>query len=108
MPAPARLERTARLLEYSVLGWAGAACVFRLTWYGHLPKAAGALYGQGDVVEFGLTLVLFALSTACAGCGVALSLRGSTSPGAAYRPLLVGVTTFVAYYFLASQLPPLW
>ncbi len=109
MPASARLEWFARRLEYCVLGVAVAALLFRLTWYGHLPKAGGARFGSGDVVEFGLTLLLFLLSTACAACGVGLGLRSDGQPGAtAYRPLLVGVTTFVAYYFLAPQLPQLW
>ena len=109
MSAPARLERSARLLEYCVLGTAGVGVLFRLTWYWHLPKAAGASFGSGDVVDFALTFLLFAFSTACASCGVASALRNPGQPGAnAYRPLLVGVTVFVAYYFLAPQLPRLW
>lgn len=109
MSAPARLERSARLLEYCVLATAGAGILFRLTWYWHLPKAAGANFGTGDVVEFALTFLLFALSTACASCGVASALRNPGQPGAnAYRPLLIGVTVFVAYYFLAPRLPQLW
>lgn len=109
MSAPARLERSARLLEYCVLGVATAAIVFRLTWYWHLPKAEGANFGTGDVVDFALTFLLFLLSTACATCGVALGLRSNGPPGAAaYRPLLIGVTTFVAYYFLSPRLPQLW
>ncbi len=109
LPAPARLERIARLLENSVLGVAAAAVVFRLSWYWHLPKAAGAHYGTGDVVDFGLTFLLFLLSTACAACGVATSLRGgSQANAAAYRPLLIGVTTFAAYYFVAPHLPQLF
>lgn len=107
MPARDRLQAIAGLLEYCVLGVAGAAILFRLSWYWHLPKAAGARYGSGDVVEFGLTLLLFLLSTACAACGVALSLRGGTQVGKAYRPLLVGITTFVVYYYLAPKLPQL-
>jgi hypothetical protein len=107
--APARIERIARRLEQAVLGVAAAAIVFRVSWYWHLPKTAGARFGTGDVVEFALTLLLFLLSTACAACGVISSLRSSAAPGAAaYRPLLIGVTTFVAYYFLAPQLPQLW
>ena len=107
MPVSDRLQTIAGLLEYCVLGVAGAAILFRLTWYWHLPKAAGARYGSGDVVEFGLTLLLFLLSTACAACGVALSLHSGAQVGRAYRPLLVGITTFVIYYFLAPKLPQL-
>ena len=106
-----RLERIARSLEWAVLFLAGAGVLFRLGWYWHLPKAAGARYGSGDVVEFALTFVLFVLSTACAACGVAISLRmqGKNQAGAnAYRPLLIGVTTFAAYYFLAPRLPQLF
>ncbi len=105
----ARLENIARSLEWAVLAVATAGVAFRLAWYGHMPKADGARYGSGDVVEFGLTFVLFALSTACAACGVAMSLRSEGAPNAkAYRPLLIGITTFVAYYFLAPRLPPLF
>ena len=109
MSVPARLERVARWLERSVLAVAGIAVLFRLSAYWHLPKAAGASYRTGDVVEFGLTLLLFMLGTACAACGVAMSLRGAGAPtDNAYRPLLIGITTFVGYYLLAPQLPQLW
>ena len=102
------LERVARRLEHAVLGVAGIALLFRLGVYARLPKAEGATYGTGDVVDFGLTLLLFLLATACAACGVAISLRGAHGANAhAYRPLLIGITTFVAYYLLAPQLPPL-
>lgn len=106
-----RLERVARSLECAVLLVAGAGVLFRLGWYWHLPKAAGARYGSGDVVEFALTFVLFMLSTACAACGVAMSLRmqGKGQPDTnPYRPLLIGVTSFAAYYFLAPRLPQLF
>lgn len=109
MPAANRLERLTRWLETAVLTVAGAALLFRLGWYWHLPKAPGARYGTGDVVEFGLTFLLFMLSTACAASGVAIALRGKGAASAtAYRPLLIGVTTFVAYYFLAPKLPQLF
>lgn len=104
----ARLERIARALQGAVLATAAAGVLFRASAYWHLPKAPGARYGSGDVVEFALTMLLFLLSTACAGCGVAMSLREQGPPGAAaYRPLLVGITTFVAYYFLAPHVPRL-
>ena len=107
--SPSRLERIARALETGVLVTAAAGVVFRLGWYWHLPKAPDARYGSGDVVEFALTFVLFMLSTACAASGVAMSLRGPGQTGAnPYRPLLVGITTFVAYYFLAPHLPRLY
>ena len=108
MPVPARLERVARLLERTVLGVAGVAVLFRLGLYNRLSKTEGTAYGIGDVVDFGLTLLLFVLATACAACGVAISLRGEHGAnGSAYRPLLVGITTFVAYYLLAPRLPQL-
>ena len=106
MSIPARLERVARRLEHAVLGVAGVAVLFRLGLYAHLPKTESAAYGTGDVVDFGLTLLLFLLATACAACGVAISLRGAHgASGNAYRPLMIGITTFVAYYLLAPQLP---
>lgn len=106
MSVPPRLERVARRLEHAVLAVAGVAVLFRVGVYAHLPKAEGAAYGPGDVVDFGLTLLLFLLATACAAGGVAISLRGAQgASGNAYRPLLIGITTFVAYYLLAPQLP---
>ena len=111
MSAFYRYERYARRLETAVLAVAGVAVLFRLTWYWQLPKAEGASYGTGDVLDFALTLLLFLVATACAACGVALSLRGAPGRaddvGRAYRPLLIGITTFVAYYFLAPYLPRL-
>ena len=108
MPVPARLERVTRVLEQAVLGVAGVAVLFRLGLYSRLSKTEGAAYGTGDIVDFGLTMLLFLLATACAACGVAVSVRGEHGAiGSAYRPLLVGITTFVAYYLLAPQLPQL-
>jgi hypothetical protein len=101
-----RLERIARRLEHAVLAVAGLALLFRLGVYSQLPRAAGASYGTGDVVDFALTLLLFLLATACAACGVAISARsGEGASGKAYRPLLIGITTFVVYYLVAPQLP---
>ena len=110
MSAFYRLERYARRLELVLLAVAGAAVLCRLSGYWQLPKAEGASYSTGDVLDFALTLLLFLLATACAACGVALSLPGApghADPGRAYRPLLIGITTFVAYYFLAPHLPRL-
>jgi hypothetical protein len=109
VPASKHLDTLTAWLERSVLGVAAVAVIFRASLYWHLPKAAGAAYGTGDVVEFGLCLLLFVLSSACAACGVAMSLRGAGAPtGPAYRPVLIGITSFVAYYLLAPQLPQLW
>ncbi len=106
MSVPTRLERVARHLEHAVLAVAASAIVFRIGVYAHLPKAEGAAYGSGDVVDFALTLLLFLLATACAACGVAISLRsGQGATSNAYRPVLIGITTFVVYYLLAPQLP---
>ena len=106
------LPRAARLLETAVLSVAVAGLVFRVAGYARFTRPAGAAWGTGDVIDFGIVLLLFLLSTACAACGVAISLRGAadgrSSQAAAYRPLLVGVTTFVAYYFLAPRLPSTW
>lgn len=109
MSSTHRFAALAPWLERSVLGVAAVAVVFRVSLYWHLPKLAGAPYGVGDVVEFALCLLLFVLGSACAACGVAMSLHGSGAPtGPVYRPVLIGITSFVAYYLLAPQLPQLW
>jgi len=108
------INRAARILERASVTLALAALVFRATLYWRLPPAAGASYGQGDLVDFALGLLLFAVSCACAACGVVSSLQAARAEGGeraamgqAYRPVVVGMTSFVAYYFLHPYVPRL-
>jgi hypothetical protein len=105
------INRAARLLERTCVTLALVALAFRATLYWRMPAAPGASYGPGDVLDFALGLVLFALCCACAASGVALSLRGAQRDGAAmaraYRPVVIGMTSFVVYYFLHPHVPRL-
>ena len=104
------LPRLARVLEYAVLLLAALGLAFRLVGHGLFAKPPGAEWGTADLVDFGLLLLLFLVSTACAACGVAISLANARTnsgapPAAAFRPLLIGITTFVVYYFVVPRLP---
>ncbi|MFT4564982.1 MAG: hypothetical protein ACI9BW_004752, partial [Gammaproteobacteria bacterium] len=65
------------------------------------PPAIDETFGLGDIIDFGLGLLLFFVSLLCAASAVGLSM---TSEGQeqhlAFRPAVVGITTFVLYYFL--------
>lgn len=101
-----KLKRLAHALEQAVVGLAIVALGFRALVYPGMARPPGAAYGPGDVTDFVLALVLFALSCACAGCAVALSAGASDEERAlSYRPALVGMTTFVAYHFIHQNLP---
>ena len=71
----ATLQRLAHRLEQAVIVLALGALVFRATLYGSLPPAAGARYGTGDIIDYGLGLALFLLCGACAALGVLLTTR---------------------------------
>lgn len=102
------LQRLARRLEQAVIVLALGALAFRATLYGSLPPDAGARYGTGDIIDYGLGLVLFLLCGACAALGVVLTTRVAADAQArAYRPVLIGMTTFVVYYFVHPYVPTL-
>lgn len=86
-----------------------AALCFRATLYWLLPPNPGEAYGRGDVVDFALGLLLFFVSCLCAASAVALSMRGdhATDQHLAFRPAVVGITTFVLYYFVHPYVPRL-
>lgn len=98
----AALLRLGTLLERLVIGLALGALAFRATLYGALPRAAGAAFGTADVIDFVLALALFALCTAAGVVGVVLTTRAADDGmrARAWRPALVGMTTFVVYYLL--------
>ncbi|MEX2482827.1 MAG: hypothetical protein WD928_18375, partial [Gammaproteobacteria bacterium] len=84
------------------------ALIFRASFYASFPIAPGARYGTGDIIDYILGLVLFAASVACAAVGVVLMTRvDAADKGAAYRPVLVGMTTFVVYYLVHPHVPTL-
>lgn len=108
MPAPidsgARLTRVSVGLERAVLWTAALALAFRATLYWRLPAAAPRTVGTGDLLDFALAILLFALSFACAASGVAMSLKAGSQPRV-YRPVLVGITTFTLYFFVHPYVP---
>ena len=64
-------------------------------------------FGNGDIIDYVLGLLLFLLAGACATCGVALLARvADADKAAAYRPVLVGMTTFVLYYLVHPHVGP--
>ncbi len=103
------LAALARWLERTVLALAAGALLFRALLYPRMPRPAGAAWGSGDVIDFALGLAVFVLGGACAACGIALTARveDETARGAAYRPVLTGMTTFVLYYLVHPYVPAL-
>lgn len=103
-----RATRIARGLESAVLALGFAALLYRATLYGLIERPPGAAWGRGDVIDFGLGVVLFLLGGVCAGAGILLSTHPDCSDrGVAYRPVLIGMTTFVVYYLLHPYIPVL-
>ncbi|MEQ8234133.1 MAG: hypothetical protein RLW61_09240 [Gammaproteobacteria bacterium] len=106
----ARLGHLAGLLERAVVALALLAIAFRVVVYGRLPRPAGAAWGTGDVIDYALALALFLLALACAGSAVLLSARAgsdATARARAWRPAVIGMTAFVAYYLVHPYLPVL-
>lgn len=100
------VKRFSVILEYLVVGYALIALIYRATFYWLWPPAAGETYGLGDIVDFGLGLGLFFLSLLCAASAVVMSLKGQgQEQHLAFRPAVVGITTFVVYYFLHPYVP---
>ncbi len=101
--------RLSRALERATLALAMVALTFRATLYWQLPPPSGAAYGRGDLIDFGLTAALFLLAGVTAASGLGLAIKGTRDQmGAAYRPMVVGMTTFTVYYFLNPLVPRLW
>jgi len=102
------MQLYARRLEIAVVGLALAALIYRASLYWMLPAPEGKTYGTGDVIDFVLGMILFLLSGLCAAAAVGMSV---TAEGAqqqlAFRPAVVGITSFVIYYFLHPYVPRL-
>ena len=103
-----RLRTLASWLERTVILLALGALVFRAALYGLFPRPPGAAYGNGDIIDYGLGLLLFLVSGGCAAVGVLLTTRvDARDKAAAYRPVLIGMTTFVVYYLVHPHIPML-
>jgi len=103
-----RLRTLALWLERAVILLALGALVFRATLYGLFPRPEGAAYGSGDIIDYALGLALFLLSGGCAAVGVLLTTRvDAAGKAASYRPVLIGMTTFVVYYLVHPHVPTL-
>ena len=96
------------MLERAVVVLAIAALLYRAKIYHTIAKPAGAAYGLGDVIDFGLGLVLFVVACLCAASGIALMrMTDAAGNAAAYRPAVIGMTTFVVYYLVYPYIPAL-
>ena len=108
VPQSSRLKRLSTQLEIGVVALTLATLLYRMTLYWLLPAAAEQAYGTRDLIDFGLGMALFLLCGLCAAVGVALSFRAEPDDHRlAFRPVLVGILCFVAYYFIHPYLPRL-
>jgi hypothetical protein len=102
------IKRLSRALEIVVVLFAVAALGYRASVYWLLPVKAGEPYGLGDIIDFAIAMLLFFISILCAVSAVALSVKAQgRDQHLAFRPAVVGITTFVVYYFLHPHLPRL-
>jgi len=103
-----RTVHNIQLLERSVVAVALIALIYRATAYAIIGKPEGAPYGVADIIDFALGLLVFALGCLCAGAGVMMTVKHKEiGPETAYRPAVVGMTTFVAYYLIHPYIPAL-
>lgn len=104
----ATVQRAARILEVAAVSLAAGALVYRATVYWSFVPAPGKLYSTGDIIDFALALLLFLVCGLCAAAGLASSTIGDGSEQhLAFRPAVIGITSFVVYYFLHPHIPRL-
>ena len=104
----ATVQRAARVLEATAVSLAIGALLYRATAYWLFIPAPGEPYGVGDVIDFALAMLLFAVCGLCAAAGVASSMSGDgKEQHLAFRPAVIGITSFVVYYFLHPHVPRL-
>ncbi|MEM7254010.1 MAG: hypothetical protein AAF493_21535 [Pseudomonadota bacterium] len=102
------LLRSARPLEIITIVLAVGALIYRATVYWKIPVAPGEPYGLGDLIDFGLGLLVFLIACICAACGVGISMTAPPDiKPQAYRPLFIGMGSFLLYYFLHPHVPRL-
>ena len=98
--------RLINALQTAVISAAIVALVYRATLYGMIEKPPGAAYGMGDIIDFGLGILVFFLGGACAASGLFATLQQrDADPVNAYRPAVIGMTTFVVYYLIHPYIP---
>ena len=108
MRETSRLKKLSAYLEVAAIVMALGALLFRATLYWVIPVAEGEPYGLGDLIDFGFSLALFILCVICAAAGVWLSFRKDPDDHRlAFRPVLIGIVSFVTYYFLHPHVPKL-
>ena len=108
MIAYATVQRAARVLEAAAVSLAIGALLYRATVYWRFTLAPGEPYGVGDIIDFALAMLLFLVCGLCAAAGVAASMSGDgTQQHLAFRPAVIGMTSFVVYYFLHPHVPRL-
>lgn len=104
----ATVRRAARALEAASIALAIGALLYRGTAYWLFAPAPGEPYGLGDIIDFALAMVLFVVCGLCAAAGLASSMSGDGSEQhLAFRPAVIGITSFVAYYLLHPHVPRL-
>jgi hypothetical protein len=102
------MKKVSVTLEIVTVALAILALVFRATLYWLIPGAPGEAYRLGDVLDFGLMVLLFFTGAVCAGLGVVLSMRGNElEQRLAFRPVLIGICSFVIYYLVHPHVPRL-
>ena len=103
-----RLLKITTTLGHATLTLGAAALLYRATYYWQLPPPAGARYGLGDILDFGLGLGLFLICSLCATSGVMLKLSlAHEEQQPAYRAVLIGISVFVVYYLAHPHVPRL-
>lgn len=104
----ARLHRAAGLLRVLAPALAVLGLAYRATLYWSLPAGSDGSPGLGPMLDFGLALVVFAVSLLCAGVGVLINLRGTLADrGRAYLTFFVGVGSFLVYELVTPYVPAL-
>ena len=104
----ASIQRAARVLEIAAVSLAIIALLYRATVYWQLPPPPGEPYGPGDIIDFAFAMLLFLVCGLCAAAGVASSMSGDGSEQhLAFRPAVIGITSFVGYYLLHPHIPRL-
>lgn len=102
------MNKISVILEWVTVALAVFALLFRATLYWLFPVEPGEPYGLGDILELGLMALLFVTGGVCAGLGVVLSARGDDQARRlAFRPVLIGICSFVIYYFVHPHVPRL-
>ncbi len=102
------MHRISVSLEIASVGLAILGLLYRATLYWQIPVASGEPYGLGDVLDLGFMVLLFVVAAGCAATGVWLSASGDAAARRlAFRPVLIGILSFVIYYFVHPAVPRL-